>query len=297
MATDAAPVDVSTTIDRALWVALLARTPPPQPAPAKRTVFLGIALDETVKPDLFDLLALPAPGSPGTRTALPAAMLTADPPDPVGAVERPATHAAASRPDFVLLELLGDTSRGMTTTGVAAGAARARAVARSDLPGRARLDEPAAAGRSRARGPGGGLPRVRRPEDENDAIHGVRWVGVNAVAAVHRTAGAELLGTGTGEPGQTYRLAAPGGGGQRPAGGGGGRRLAGLDRGRHLRHRRADDRHYTVDPTAGLVFGTRTRLPQIGERIRVVAYRHAAVPPETCSPARSPRRPGWPASR
>jgi predicted phage baseplate assembly protein len=35
------------------------------------------------------------------------------------------------------------------------------------------------------------------------------------------------------------------------------------------------DRHYTVDLTAGLVqFGARARVPQIGQRIRVVSYRY-----------------------
>jgi predicted phage baseplate assembly protein len=278
-------VDVSTTVDRSLWVALLARTeqlrPAIGPTLATRTVFLGVALDEAVKPEPFDLVE-PPPGTPGVaRTALPASSLTADPPlviwelwsGPVD--ERP---NPAADPDFVPLQLLGDTSRGLTTTGVVKlalpelvppldPADQPAGDARTPPP----LDDPKIAARVVA------WLRVRRPADENDAIHGVRWVGVNAVAAVQaRAAAPELLGTGTGDPGQTFRLS------QRPV-------VAGSVR---LEVEEVDgwrawtevdtfavggpqDRSFTVDLTAGLVqFGTRTRLPQIGERIRVVAYRH-----------------------
>jgi predicted phage baseplate assembly protein len=278
-------VDVSTTVDRSLWVALLARSEQLQPtlAPvlATRTVFLGVALDEAVKPEPFDLV-VPAPGTPGaTRTALPARDLTADPPliiwelwnGPVG--QRPNKDAD---PDFVPLALLGDTSRGLTTTGVVKLALPERLPpldpaeqpagdARTPPP----LDDPKLAARVVA------WLRVRRPADENDAIHGVRWVGVNAVTAVQaRTAAPELLGTGTGDPGQTFRLS------QRPVVAGSVRleveEVDGWQAWTEVETFTAggaQDRHYTVDLTAGLVqFGTRTRLPQIGERIRVVAYRH-----------------------
>jgi hypothetical protein len=285
MAADARPVDVSTTVDGSLWVALLARTEQLRPAIttalATRTAFLGVALDEAVKPEPFDLLR-PPPGTPGvTRTALPDTSLTADPPRIMWELwNGPADQRPnkAADPDFVALQLLGDTSRGLTTTGVVKLALPDRLPALDPLvppPGDwtspPPLDDPKRTVRVVA------WLRVRRPEDENDAIHGVRWVGVNAVAASQaRTAGAELLGTGTGDPGQTFRLS------QRPV----------VEDSVRLEVEEVDgwtawtevdpftvggpqDRYFSVDLTAGLVeFGTRTRLPQIGERIRVVSYRH-----------------------
>jgi predicted phage baseplate assembly protein len=285
MATDARPVDVSTTVDGSLWVALLARTEQLQPAMAStlktQTVFLGVALDEAVKPEPFDLLE-PPPGTPGaTRTALPASDLTADPPrvlwelwnGPVN--QRP---NKAHDPDFSTLALLGDTTRGLTTTGVVKLALPdpvppldPRVPPAGDWTAPPPLDDPKLTARVVA------WLRVRRPEDENDAIHGVRWVGANAVAAVQaRKAAAELLGTGTGDPGQTFRLS------QRPVVADSVRLEVEEVDGWHAWTEvdtfavgEPQDRHYTVDLTAGLVqFGTRTRLPQIGERIRVVSYRY-----------------------
>src|SRR4029077_13674277 len=46
------------------------------------------------------------------------------------------------------------------------------------------------------------------------------------------------------------------------------------------------DAHFTVDPQTGVVtFGTRSRVPQLGQRIRAVAYRYGGgaagnVPPK-----------------
>jgi len=107
----------------------------------------------------------------------------------------------------------------------------------------------------------------------------VRWVGLNAVDAVQsRTAAAELLGIGTGHGDQRYPL------NQRPV-------LPGTV---HLQVEEPsgwrdwaevgtfvtsgpDDRHYTVDYTAGVVTfsaGAVGRVPQIGERVRVLSYRY-----------------------
>jgi predicted phage baseplate assembly protein len=95
-----------------------------------------------------------------------------------------------------------------------------------------------------------------------------------------RAAGAELLGVGSGDPGQTYSLA------QRPVLAGsvaleveepsGWRRWTEVADLATLAASTPGDRHYTVDTVSGLVhFGTeRTRVPQPGERIRVTGYRH-----------------------
>jgi predicted phage baseplate assembly protein len=173
----------------------------------------------------------------------------------------------------------GDTTRGLTTTGVVKVLLPKDFTALTPPPvtdgGRTSappLDDDKLAVRVVA------WLRAHRPITENDAIHGIRWVGVNAVAASQaRTATApELLGIGTGEAGQTYRLA------QRPV----------VRRSVRLEVEEADgwlpwtevdtlaasgplDRDYSVDLTAGEVrFGTRSLVPQIGQRIRVVTYRH-----------------------
>ena len=75
------PLDVSTTLDRSLWVALLAKTPaaaldtPSWSVLQNRTIFLGAALDEAVEPG-FNLAAL----DPADTALLRASELTADPP-------------------------------------------------------------------------------------------------------------------------------------------------------------------------------------------------------------------------
>jgi predicted phage baseplate assembly protein len=120
--------------------------------------------------------------------------------------------------------------------------------------------------------------RVTRPkapaQPVNDAIHRIRWVGLNATRAEQAlTAKPELLGTGTGDAGQRYPLA------QHPV-------LPGTislqveepDGWHDWREvdtfvaSTPDDRHFTVDYAAGSVEFDGMRLPQLGERIRVLAY-------------------------
>jgi len=120
--------------------------------------------------------------------------------------------------------------------------------------------------------------RVRRPPSENDAIHKVRWVGLNAVwAQQSRTASPELLGTGTGDPGQVFQLT------RRPVVAGSVRLEVEEDAAGWTPWEEVEtlalstslDRHYSLDPTTGEVrFGMRSRVPQLGERVRVVSYRH-----------------------
>ncbi|MEU3774899.1 putative baseplate assembly protein [Streptomyces sp. NPDC032472] len=264
------PLDVSTTLDQSLWIALLAKkTTDPRRLPGQ-TLFLGIVPDEEL-PRPYDLRAR----DPHDPTRVRAGELLTAPPGFLWEL----WNGPAARTPFTPLAVLGDTTRGLTTAGVVSVALPAalpdpppaRPPVGGGLDRPPPLDDDATAARVLA------WLRVRRPAGENDAIHRIRWVGVNAVGAVQaRTAAPELLGTGTGDAGQAYRLT------QRPV-------LAGSVR---LEVEEADgwrpwteaedfaadgpfDRHYTLDADAGIVrFAGRGRLPQIGERIRVLSYRH-----------------------
>jgi hypothetical protein len=108
----------------------------------------------------------------------------------------------------------------------------------------------------------------------------VEWVGANASPVEQAaTAVAEFLGTGTGEPGQEYRLVHPGVLGDvavdvEEQGAGRWVPWAQVD---DLRAAGVDDRVFTVDREAGVVRfgdGRRGRPPQIGERIRAGHYRY-----------------------
>ncbi len=266
------PLDVSTAADGSLWVALLARTPAEARQAAGSaalrgaTIFLGVAVDEEL-PRAFDLAAW----QPGDPTLVAASDLTADPPGILWELWRPPSSAET-------LAMTGDSTRGLTTTGVA------KLVLPDDFQP---LTPPVSTDGGRAQPPPLGDEklagrviawlRAYRPATENDAIHRIRWVGVNVVAARQaRTASPELLGVGTGEAGQVYPLA------QRPVLPGtvrleveenaGWRAWTEVDT---LATSGPLDPHYSVDLTAGEVrFGTRSLVPQIGRRIRVVSYRY-----------------------
>ncbi|MFC8662301.1 putative baseplate assembly protein [Streptomyces sp. NPDC057199] len=266
---DTPPLDVSATLDQSLWVALLAEDTVDGTTLRGKTLFLGVALDEELRRP-FDLVAR----VPGDPTRMRADDLVTDPP---GILWELWNGPTAPTP-FTSLAVLSDTTRGLTTTGVVSvalpGVFPAHPRGQSGQGGATSpppLDDGSLAGQVI------GWLRARRPPGENDAIHRVRWVGVNAVGAVQaRTAPPELLGTGTGDSGQTHRLT------QRLV-------LAGSLR---LEVEEVDgwrswtevedfavsgplDRHYTVDAETGLVgFGTRCRVPRIGERIRAVSYRY-----------------------
>ncbi|MFK0044416.1 putative baseplate assembly protein [Streptomyces sp. NPDC090741] len=266
---DRPPLDVSTTLDRSLWIALLAKNTTDPRLLAGRTLFVGVVPDERL-PRPYDLRARDTQDP----TRLRAGDLVSAPPGFLWELWNGPEAPTA----FTSLAVLGDTTRGLTTAGVvsvelpAAFPAHPRGAAGpGGLHSPPPLDDEKAAARVL------GWLRVRRPADENDAIHRIRWVGVNAVGAVQaRTAAPELLGTGTADAGQVLRLT------RSPV-------LAGSVR---LEVEEADgwrpwtevedfaaggpfDRHYTLDAEAGLVrFGTRCRLPQIGERIRVLTYRY-----------------------
>lgn len=108
----------------------------------------------------------------------------------------------------------------------------------------------------------------------------LEWVGANAAPVEQAAAAtAEFLGTGTGEPGQEYRLVHPGVLGDvaldvEEQGTG---RWVPWTQVDDLRAAGVDDRAFTVDREAGVVRfgdGRRGRPPQIGERIRAGRYRY-----------------------
>jgi predicted phage baseplate assembly protein len=262
---------VDQTVDHALWVALLGSPTTDPQALAGRAVFLGVALDEQVA-RTFDLEALDR----ADATRLEADRLTVDPPSAVWEMWTGPTDA--QRPPFAELEIAGDSSRALTTTGVVSlmlpenwRPLPAGWSTTGDASSPPPLEDPALADRVLA------WLRARRPAGSTDAMGRFRWVGANVVQVIQqRSASPELLGTGTGESGQAYQLA------HAPV-------LPGTvdlqveEEDGWVPWTAVDDlaaadplgRYYAVDLTDGAVtFGTRGRVPQIGQRIRAAGYRY-----------------------
>ncbi|MFC4115208.1 putative baseplate assembly protein [Nonomuraea zeae] len=266
LAPEAAPLDVDGTLDQALWVALLT-TPATDLAELRgRTIFLGIEPEESITAPFtaageagrYRSTGLGQPG-PGVRWQL--------------------WRGGAAGP-FLPLEVVRDGTKGLQQGGVVALTLPRElpvlpaepGTARTDPP---RLDEPAQAVRVAA------WLRATRPPGAAEGMGRVRWVGVNAVEAVQeRTAAqAELLGTGTGEAGQSYRLTQqnvrPGTVELEVEEAGGWERWQEAD---DFTRTRDGDRHFVVDRADGLVRfgpgGRQGRVPQIGERVRVRSYRY-----------------------
>jgi predicted phage baseplate assembly protein len=261
------PLDVSATADGALWIAVLAKPSTDLLQLPGRTLFLGVVFDEDI-PRPFDLDHV----QPRPSKLVAEQELTAAPP----AVQWEVWDSTDVHRPLRPLTVLGDSTRGMTTTGIvtleipdpfptqARGAASAGG--REAPPP---LDDAKIAARVIA------WLRVTRPANENDTIHRVAWVGLNAVrVAQSQTAQPELLGTGTGEPGQAFRLT------HQPVLTGTVEldvdEIGGWHRWQEVSSFAVSgptDRHYTVDLASGVVqFGPRSRAPQLGERIRVTRY-------------------------
>jgi predicted phage baseplate assembly protein len=263
---DAVSIDVSQTLDHSLWIAVLGKAGTDVRALANQSLFVGIAFDEQL-PLPFALQSQANAdqfGSPG---------LTTDPPAMLWQLwDGPGTG-------FSLLNVGDDSTRGLTTTGVV----------ELLLPSRLPSFDPTA----RTSGDKDNPPpltdekqaarvlawlRVSRPVTShiNDAIHRVRWVGLNATRAEQaRTATPELLGTGSGDADQIYPLT------QHPVLPGSTvlqvEEPAGWQDWQEVDTFVAsgpDDRHYTVDYQAGAVEFAGPRLPQLGERIRTLSYRY-----------------------
>ncbi|QUQ63886.1 putative baseplate assembly protein [Kutzneria sp. CA-103260] len=266
LAPDAVSLEVSSTVDGSLWIALLGRKTTDLQQLAGHTLFVGVAFDQAITS--FTLSPLqPKDFQLGERNTAPPPMIWQlwNPPTPQG------------KASFTNLRVLGDTTAGLVEDGVV----------KLELPKPMPVLTPGSQGKGDADSPPPlndekqaalvvAWLRVSRPATAADGIGRVRWVGLNAVSAVQaRTATPELLGTGTGDPGQQYRLT------QRPV-------LADTVQ---LQVEEADgwhdwtevedfiastpdDRPFTVDLTAGTVTFNGPRLPQQGQRIRVLSYRY-----------------------
>jgi predicted phage baseplate assembly protein len=269
--TDDLVIDVGNTVDRALWIALLRRDSTDLNLLGGRTIFIGVAMDERIDPP-FAVDGLDAAETERYRSA----DLGADPPGVLWRLWlRPAEPGESDDDIFTTLRVLRDSTRGLTTSGVVQLELPPHLDVPPETPGTGptppALDDPQQAAAVIA------WLQVKRPQGESSGIHGLRWVGVNAVQAVQaRTAPPELLGVGTGDAGQLYRLAhdtvlprtvrldVEETAGWQP--------WTAVD---DFAASRPPDRHFVVDMTAGQVqFGTYCRVPQIGQRIRVRTYRY-----------------------
>ncbi|GAA1996293.1 putative baseplate assembly protein [Microbacterium pumilum] len=268
---EAATIDVSKQVDGALWVALLAQETTELAALAGRTIFLGVAFDER-----FDPPPVLGKLTPDKTEALRAGALTEDPPATLWQLWTEQKDADGNA-ILVPLSVLGDTTRGMVTTGVV----------KLELPTLPRLrglgdggaDSPPPIDDEGIREKVIAWLRVTRPagNDIGDAIQRVRWVGANCVAAEQtQTPAPELLGTGTGDADQRFPLT------HSPV----------LEKTVHLQveepegwtdwvevenfaRSKLEDRHFTVDHENGAVVFGRARFPQLGERVRVPSYRYS----------------------
>ncbi|RZU11353.1 putative phage baseplate assembly protein [Kribbella rubisoli] len=264
-------LDVSRTADRSLWLALVADHPFDASQLSGQTLFIGVAFDEKL-PRPFDLDSVEA--RPGKKWI--SDELTTDPPETRW--ELWSGPDAPAQQTMLSLTVVNDSTRGMTTTGVVEvelpqdfPLQSKGAVPLGDYYSPPPMDDPKVAANII------GWLRVQRPRSENDGIHGVRWVGLNAVQVEQAvTARPELLGVGSSEPGQTFQLT------KAPV-------LSGTVRldveengdwrqwteVETLATSREDDAHFSVEAQTGLVrFGMRSRVPQLGQRVRVVSYRY-----------------------
>ncbi len=266
LAAGATPLDVSRTLDHSLWVAVLGKKATDLTALEGRSLFVALAFDEDVpRPfDLEDRDLVPRFRSP---------TLTADPP--------PMLWRLWSGPGegYTTLDVGDDTTRGLVTSGVVE-VLLPRRLPRLDppAPGLGAEDEPPPLDDGELADRVVAWLQVSRPATDhlNDAIPPVRWVGVNGVLAEHaRSAATESLGTGTGDADQLRPLT------QHPV-------LPGTV---HLQVEEGgtwqdwaevetyvvsgpDDRHFVVDHAAGSVHFGGLKVPQLGERIRVLTYRY-----------------------
>lgn len=279
LAPDATSLDVSAQADQALWIGLVAKPTTDITALPDQTAFIGIAFDETIDPPLV-LENLDAAGA----ATYGSANLTRDPPAMTWQIWNGPNPPG--RP-FTPLAVIGDTTRGLLTSGVV------KVVLPPRLPvvtgaTDGGTDSPPPLDDSELAAKVIAWLRVSRPPTAQlgDAIGRVRWVGINAVGAIQaRTATAELLGSGTGDAGQQYPLS------HRPV-------LPGTvvleveEAAGWVRWTEVDDfaldsftaarvaggalteRPYSVDPDNGVVRFGQAKVPQIGERIRVVSYRY-----------------------
>ncbi|MBG0737935.1 putative baseplate assembly protein [Paeniglutamicibacter antarcticus] len=290
LAADAVSVDVSAQADRSLWIALLRKDTTDVEKLAGRTLFIGVAFDETIA-EPVQLEALKADGAAAFRsdglTSSPPPMLwrlwNGPPKTPAGSKGGAGgkggngSPGGAETPAFQELQVLGDTTKGLVSSGVVKLALPA-GLPTVTAPSSGGQDSPPPLEDTKLAQNVIAWIQVCRPEnaDANDSIHRVRWVGINAVQAIaSRTAAAELLGNGTGDGDQQLPLnhhpVVPGSmvlEVEEPAG------WTSWLEVENFSGSGAGDRHYLVDYDHGSVSFGRARVPQIGERIRVLAYQY-----------------------
>ncbi|TCN32787.1 putative phage baseplate assembly protein [Kribbella orskensis] len=270
-------VDVDSTADRALWVPLLRRDTTDVDELAGRTVFIGVALDDSIEKG-FDLGSLDDKAAARYRST----GLDAAPPAALWRLWNPPAKKQVTPADspgtFTALEVTNDSTEGLTTSGVVA-ITLPKSLPKLLVPPTGLLGSPPPLDGPEASRVIAWL-QLSRPQNENDVIGRVRWVGANAVLAIQaRTAQPELLGVGTGEADQAVEL-------QYPPVLPGTIELDVEEAGRWREWTEVDrftgehptERVYAVDLAAGQVRfgpgGPQARVPQIGERIRVRSYRY-----------------------
>ncbi|MDX8031394.1 putative baseplate assembly protein [Lentzea sp. BCCO 10_0856] len=258
----AAPLDVPNAVDHALWLALVAVDEKARDTLlAKDSVLSGAVLNVGVvlTPDVPSLVSQ-ASGEPAGQIT----WVVSTPDD---------------SPRYRALDIVADGTRGLRQDGVV----------RLRLPDVTELGlvepPPDGAGTGDFPPPLEGDPPVvcwlrGTPVSGGPDIPALRWAGVNAATIVQAvTTAPEFLGTGTGQPGQTYPFA------HRPVQDaeltvvveveepGGWTPWVRVD---SFAASARDDRHWTLDAEAGTAtFGdtVRGRAPQQNERIRVLRYR------------------------
>ncbi len=266
-APDAEPVNFGRAVDGRLWLAIQRTRHTDPDALGGKVLNVGFSPAAEV-PELSRVLACPGPGEGD--------------PGPTVVWQGTAGLDDDGQPRYRSLQVVGDTTRGLTREGVV------RLQLPEDFTVLAPVDQddPELAGTD-------DFPPVLEDPDEEErvlfwlragrrddrSLGRVRWVGVNASEVEQaRTARPEFLGTGTGQPGQTYSLVnAPVLAGSLTVEVEEGDRWVEWTAVESLHGSRRDDRHYLLDREAGRVRfgdGARGRPPQIGERIRARSYRY-----------------------
>jgi baseplate J-like protein len=283
-APSAQPLDLGTAVDGLIWVAVLRPSSAPPAVPGSpaialplrgKSLSLGITFDDELK-STDPIAACPGP-----------AAVAPQPPPVIWQVSLGGHVDAQTPPQYRALALNGDTTFGLTRSGIV----------RLQLPaeevGLFQFDDPNLAGT-------GDLPPViddpatasrllfwlragRRPNSGSAPLGRLRWLGANAVEVVQsRLATAEFLGTGTAQPGQSYSLT------HWPVIDGSlvlqVEEINGWQTWQQVDGFAAsveDDRHYVLELESGTVrfgSGIQGRAPQIGERIRALEYHYGGGP-------------------
>lgn len=268
---NAEPLDAPHAVDGAIWIAVLRTRQTDVRALDRRILNVGfVPLEEVASMDEVE-------GCRGLRASEPS-------PSVLWQVSTARVSGRRSTPEYLRLEVAGDTTEGLTRAGVV----------RLQLPDDvSRLGVPEEV--EYELGGAGELPPVLEdPEQAEDVLFWLRatrigdrrpfrpvvWAGLNAAEVVQRRrAQPELLGTGTGQPYQSHALIH---GQVLPESlaleveefPGEWRRWVEVDT---LDASPPDGRHYTLDAEAGVVrFGNGTTglPPQPGHRIRARTYLH-----------------------